>query len=89
MNIEATGYKIEMSEQELWLIAFSLKHDMEDTDKALHSAQHYGMKTFMDNYGKYLDIYQNICSHLGRLDIYNETVLLIGRTINEAIEGRK
>jgi len=53
MNIEIDIYKLQLSEKELWVLAFALAHKLTNEDTIKHCAFHDGMRTFKFNYNDY------------------------------------
>ena len=69
MNIQAKGYTIQMDLDELWDLAFSVKHSLEYTLKT-HWINHQNV--WEKNEAKKLKLLKTMFNALGRLDVYEQ-----------------
>ena len=69
MNIEAKGYTVQMDLDELWDLAFSVKHSLEYTLKT-HWINH--QNSWEKNEEKKLFLLKTMFNALGRLDVYEQ-----------------
>jgi len=76
MDISVKEFQVTVSENELWALTHALREDLEQEDKAKHSGQFSGWKTFLQNYGTELNMFQKFCERLGRSDLHNTLVEL-------------
>lgn len=79
MNIKIDKITIEFTESEIWDIIFCMKHELEDDDKFSHSLEHSGRETYLENYGKKVSMYRQICYVIGRPDLYEDLIRLMDK----------
>jgi hypothetical protein len=85
MNIEAESFKIEMTHDEMWSIAFDIRHALEATLKS-HWVNH--QDSWENNEEKRLYRINKFFTHLGRPDLYQD-VFQSAKTIFEAFNSKK
>lgn len=68
MRIEAKGYNLEITVDELWLLAFSVKNSLENSIK-----NHWvnNQDVWKKNEKEKLMLLETMFTALGRLDVYN------------------
>ena len=69
MNIEAKGYTVQMDLDELWDLAFSVKHSLEHTLRT-HWINH--QDSWEKNEEKKLRLLKTMFNALGRSDVYEQ-----------------
>lgn len=88
MKIEATGYNINVSESELFDLAFHLIDVLKQQDKYDHSAKFDGMKTYESNYSRAMLMLETFSRYLARPDLYDDTMRQVQEGIDLAIKAR-
>lgn len=78
MNITPKGYTLELSYNELWTIAWSVRRDLEDSLKEHYI--HYQDGAFERNEKEKLNILKEMYTYLGRIDLY-EGIFKIKETV--------
>jgi hypothetical protein len=82
-------YHLEEIVGELWDVLFSLKNDLEDDEKFSHSLQFRGKETYMQNYGRMVAIYKQICCALVRFDLYEDLLRRMEKEFGKESAGQE
>ena len=80
MDIEAKGYKVEMTPRELWSLFFWLQDSLIYTTKN-HWINH--QDKWQENEKERIDIIKNIASNLGRIDLFENCLLKVNEIFKE------
>ena len=84
MNIIVETYTLNVSDKELYILAFAILDKLQASVD--HCARHDGMRTFWFNYTDEAKMLESMCTRLDRPDIYTDLIQSLEKKLEKVAD---